>query len=401
MISTASNATVGPRSPTGKRHGRSTRQEVIRGQPKKQGHGGWGKVGEEMKGEKYALTIDDPNFDDEDEFVEGVPEFVGRRRRHSSVTFEVTTPRISPHDLEETCNVLLREYLESGDSSDFIKSMKRMNLSDSNMDEILVYAVSMSFDRKDRERELCSGLLCALTQDHLLGADAIHKGFNTLLCRIDDLILDCPAAPTFLAKFLARAVADDCLAPSFLKQRDGLGQTSISILDKAASLMSSPHALVRLDTVWGVGGGTKPVNVLEAKITMLLKEYLSSKEIAEAERCLVALDVPHFHHEAIFQLIFNALETPTMRIPLVNLLQHLTKTNIVTPHMVNMGFQRVYKDIKDIQLDIPLAFMSLEDFVFKAFTENCISEKLYRECPKIARKRYASQGDGQGGAMKK
>jgi programmed cell death protein 4 len=338
--------------------------------------------------------LDDPNFDDEDEFVEGVPEFVGRRRRHSSVTFEVTTPRISPHDLEETCNTLLREYLESGDSEDFIKSMNKMNLSDSNMDEILVYAVLMSFDRKDRERELCSKLLCDLSQGKLLGSDAIHKGFNTLICRIEDTLLDCPEGNIMLSKFLARAVADDCVAPSFLKQRDGLAKASIGVLDKAASLMTSPHGIVRLDTIWGVGGGTKPVKLLEKKMTLLIKEYIASKEINEAERCLRELDVPHFHHEAVYQLIYNALESDTQQDALGKLLAHMARTNLVTPHMIDTGFKRIYEDIKDIQLDIPLAFMNLEDFVWKAYTNRSIGDKVYRDCPKFARKRYASNGDG-------
>lgn len=352
-------------------------------------------MGEEGGKGVYELTLDDPNFDIEDD--EEPPEFVGRRTRNSSsVTYEVLTPRISPHDLEDTFNVLLRAYMESGDTLDFINSTKRLKLdsSNSNMDEILVYAINLSLDRRDRERELCSKLLCELHTARLLGDESVSKGFNTLLCRVDDITLDCPNAAELLSKFLARAVADDCLAPTFLQQHDGLGPLAKDVLARASNLMTSPHGLVRLDTTWGVGGGNKPVKLLTKKMQLLLKEFLSSKEILEAERCLMALEVPHFHHEAIYQLVQCALEEERNQAALANLLAHMAKTNIVTPQLMEMGFRRIYADIKDIQLDVPLAFFNLDAFVWKAFSRGCIDKATYMACPHFARKRFASQGDG-------
>ncbi len=62
------------------------------------------------------------------------------------------------------------------------------------------------------------------------------------------------------------------------------------------------HGLVRLDNVWGVGGGVRPVKYLVKKIIMLLKEYLCCGDIAEATRCLRELEVPHFHHELVYEV---------------------------------------------------------------------------------------------------
>ena len=62
------------------------------------------------------------------------------------------------------------------------------------------------------------------------------------------------------------------------------------------------HGLVRLDNVWGVGGGTRPVKYLVKKMVLLLQEYLSSSDIAEATRCLTELEVPHFHHELVSEI---------------------------------------------------------------------------------------------------
>jgi programmed cell death protein 4 len=35
---------------------------------------------------------------------------------------------------------------------------------------------------------------------------------------------------------------------------------------------------------------------------LLLKEYLLSRDIPEAQRCISALEVPHFHHELVYEV---------------------------------------------------------------------------------------------------
>ncbi len=73
-------------------------------------------------------------------------------------------------------------------------------------------------------------------------------------------------------------------------------------LRKADTLLSMKHGLVRLDNVWGVGGGVRPVKYLTKKIVLLLKEYLCSGDIQEATLCLNELEVPHFHHELVYEV---------------------------------------------------------------------------------------------------
>ena len=63
--------------------------------------------------------------------------------------------------------------------------------------------------------------------------------------------------------------------------------------------------IYRLDNVWGVGGGVRPVKYLVKKIVMLLKEYLCCGDIKEATRCLIELEVPHFHHELVYEVSIN------------------------------------------------------------------------------------------------
>ena len=126
-----------------------------------------------------------------------------------------------------------------------------------------------------------------------------------MLRQLPDLILDTPDACDALGNFLARAIADDCIPPKFLHSYKGHPDNtaeSSSALQKADTLLSMKHGMVRLDNVWGVGGGVRPVKYLVKKIVLLLKEYLCSGDIKEATRCLQELEVPHFHHELVYEV---------------------------------------------------------------------------------------------------
>jgi len=68
-------------------------------------------------------------------------------------------------------------------------------------------------------------------------------------------------------------------------------------------LLADKIAMLRLHNVWGVGGGAQPVKALSRQIHMLLEEFLSSKDATEASRCLLELEVPHFHHELVYEVM--------------------------------------------------------------------------------------------------
>lgn len=130
------------------------------------------------------------------------------------------------------------------------------------------------------------------------------SAFDYLLRQLPDLVLDTPDASTILGNFMARAIADDCIPPKFLQTFKGHVETDEAkeALKNADTLLSMKHGMVRLDNVWGVGGGVRPVKYLVKKIVLLLKEYLCSGDIHEATLCLKELEVPHFHHELVYEV---------------------------------------------------------------------------------------------------
>ena len=165
-----------------------------------------------------------------------------------------------------------------------------------------------------------------------------------------------------VGKFLARAVADDCVTPAFVDH--GLADhhlaeprshaalqlvcddlvalremhaniktwfrlwSLLSVL-QAHGLIAAKGGMARLDQIWGLGGAlqcvhhplTHALNAIEycpATIThlpiihprgrpvwsvikemgLILAEYALAGDVGEALKCLHELYVPHFHHEA-------------------------------------------------------------------------------------------------------
>jgi programmed cell death protein 4 len=64
-----------------------------------------------------------------------------------------------------------------------------------------------------------------------------------------------------------------------------------------------------------------------------------------------------------------------------NLLKSLEQCCIVTVEMMEQGFQRVYDDIQDISIDIPLAYIILERFVQRCHNLGVLSEKMMKNLP--------------------
>lgn len=104
-------------------------------------------------------------------------------------------------------------------------------------------------------------------------------------------------------------------------------------LARADVLLSMKHGMTRLDNVWGVGGGLRPVTSLVRSMGLLLQEYVSSDDAAEAARCLKELEVPHFHHELVYEAIVMALEAANEETEnsMVKLLKSFWDSTIITP----------------------------------------------------------------------
>ncbi|CAL8330213.1 unnamed protein product [Merluccius merluccius] len=384
-LSESGELVPGGDSPKGKvnANDRKSRTGKGRGLPKKGGAGGkgvWGAAG--MVYEDEEPDARDPNYDEGD------------------TVYATVVPELDEKMLEKTVNPIVQEYFEHGDTKEVQALLKGLNLG-AHKYEFSSLAVSLSLEGKASHRELTSRLLSDLSGKVLSQAD-MARAFDKILKELPELILDTPEAPKMLGQFLARAIADHVLPMAFLERYKGKVDCvhARAALDRAAVLLSMKREIVRLDNVWGVGGGLRPVKHLVKEMILLLKEYLVSGEVSEAERCLRDLEVPHFHHEIVYEAIVMVLESTgdTAIHMMMKLLQSFWKSGLITVDQMNRGFQRVYDELPEICLDVPHAHSIMESFVDLCYQESVITKHLRDTCPSRGRKRFVSEGDG--GAVK-
>lgn len=365
-----------------KKNSKRSRTGRGRGQPKKGGAGGkgtWGKLGSELV--EDTIDAKDPNYDSETE---------------KDLEFEAITPALNQEDLEKVVAPLVSEYFEHGDSNEVVMSLEELNLCVVRP-ELLALVIQLSMERKPSHREMASVLLSDM-YERILNEKDYEKGFTLLFESLPDLTLDTPEAATWIGNFAARAVADDCLAPKFLQdsqEKTKCEKTRASCIH-ANALLKMPHGLVRLDNVWGAGGAMRPVQSLVKQIQLILSEYVVSADKDEAQRCVRELEVPHFHHEIVYEALVMAIEDmhDSAIDAIVKLLKFFDNTGSVTPQQMQRGFERVYSEMSDIVIDVPAAYSVLERIVDKCHKESFLAEKVVMDMPLRGRKRFVSEGDG-------
>lgn len=384
-----------------------SRSRFGRGLAKKNGAGGhftWGVAGSELDEQELSSSLInsdplDPNYDSDCE---------------ENCKFETIMPPLDDDEVEKYLTPILQEYFEHGDTNEVFGILSEVNLS-GNYHQILTTLISLAMDRKSSHRESASLLISDLF-DKLLTSEDIEHGFDTLLRQLDDLELDTPNASVVLGNFIARAVADDCLPPRYVTSTkeilESKGKTAnlskaetlaLKAIEHANTLINAKRGLIRLDSVWGQAGGAKPVKYLVKRMRLLLKEYLLSLDVVEAERCLRELEVPHFFHEFVYEAILMAIEDVKKQDDLVaiaKLLKSLTDINLISVEQLKKGFTRLFSEMSDIQIDVPHAYSTLEKFM-----QSCFSVKLFlprgivEHVPSRGRKRFISENN-DGGRIK-
>ncbi|XP_055347441.1 programmed cell death protein 4-like [Paramacrobiotus metropolitanus] len=368
------------------KNSRKPRNGLGRGLPKKGGAGGkgvWGKLGDEM-------------IDYEEEMEQEPGDAIDDYDKMQMQKDEIT----KPEQLRAALVPILDEYYNHGKSAEFIRSLESRSIKPAIIHMIAYYAVVISMDKKAFEREMTSTLLADL-YDHGLTEEHYELAFDQILSELADLVIDCPEALDFTANFIARCIADDCLAPKFIESRmekhEDKETVTAKTLSKAGVLINIKHGLVRLDNVWGVSGGTRPVKHLIKKMHSILHEYVeSSGDVNEALRCLEELQVPHFNHEFVYEAILMVMEDGKNRAfeLILKLLKEAAQENILTVDQLNTGFQRIFDDLADIVLDVPSAYSTTEKFIGQCQHDGIISAEMAKKFPARGRKRFVSENDG-------
>lgn len=180
--------------------------------------------------------------------------------------------------------------------------------------------------------------------------------------------------------FLARAVVDEVLPPAFLSDLNN-DHPGDEVVEKAVGLLSREHCTARLEKIWGPGDG-RPVAELKKEMDQLLLEYLLSRELDEAARCVRELKAAHFHHELVKRGVRIAMEkdgkanTQENLDAMVALFSFLVKNAIMSEYQVAKGLARLHKILADLTLDVPAASTMLQEFEVMAKESDCLPKSV-------------------------
>uniref|UniRef100_A0A2K6FWW7 Programmed cell death protein 4 n=1 Tax=Propithecus coquereli TaxID=379532 RepID=A0A2K6FWW7_PROCO len=366
-----------PTSPKGRLLDRRSRSGKGRGLPKKGGAGGkgvWGTPGQVYDVEE--VDVKDPNYDDDQE----------------NCVYETVVLPLDERAFEKTLTPIIQEYFEHGDTNEVAEMLRDLNLGEMKSG-VPVLAVSLALEGKASHREMTSKLLSDLCGT-VMSTNDVEKSFDKLLKDLPELALDTPRAPQLVGQFIARAVGDGILCNTYIDSYKGTVDCVQARHCGHLFVVCLYSPLLKWRDCWhDVTGGGQYYN---AEIDMLLKEYLLSGDISEAEHCLKELEVPHFHHELVYEAIVMVLESTgenTFKM-ILDLLKSLWKSSTITIDQMKRGYERIYNEIPDINLDVPHSYSVLERFVEECFQAGIISRQLRDLCPSRGRKRFVSEGDG-------
>ncbi|GMH53732.1 hypothetical protein TrST_g8069 [Triparma strigata] len=349
--------------------------------------GGHGKASWSMKSKvieetskNIILDKRDPNYDSEDENLAGYVLTsegggAGSPPRYSyNPEFRKTVvgPSLTLAEFKIRIDTGLTEYFDSGDGEEMIRIFEETGCAEFGF-HMVKKAIEKSFDRGDRERELVSKLL-SLSYPSTLSTNTLGRGFERLFEHLDSYILDCPSSPSYITSFLARAVVDEIIPPSFLTD-PMVSQLAPDILNGAIRLLSRDHAFSRISAVWGPGDG-RPVADLKASMDMLLKEFLLSRELDEALRCVVELRSSLFLHELVKRGVRVSIEGGVEDVDAMSaLFKFLVGESVLSKIQMRKGLDRCFSLLPDFLLDVPNADELLERVKTNAVRDGLLEEE--------------------------
>ena len=112
---------------------------------------------------------------------------------------------------------------------------------------------------------------------------------------------------------------------------------------------------------------------LKVAIDQLIQEFLLSKDIIEATRCILELNCPLFHHELVKRAIVNVLDKDKdSQLEISKLFLHLNKNDYLSSQQADKGLKRVSELIPDLILDTPNAKVIVHEFFARAKTDGIV-----------------------------
>lgn len=264
--------------------------------------------------------------------------------------------------LKRSLDECYREYFTSSSYEQCARTIMELNDEAPFHYEVVHYeavkrGIRLALDKDNKCRELMSRLLAYYTGTDptaVLQANAVHRGFELLVQHVNDLYMDVPDVLYLLSCFIARAIVDEALPPSFLEGcRVTDADMGNKVLRHVEKVLAQKNSYQRLARVW-VSGKDKSVAELKEAIKSYIREYFVNGEMDDTVCNLKDLAVPYFDHEIVKQIIVLTCDFKDKELALSrDLLTLMCSQQLISARMIQQGFSKVASAKDDYLPDIP------------------------------------------------
>lgn len=240
---------------------------------------------------------------------------------------------------------LLREYVESGDTSEACRCIRQLGVSFFHH-EVVKRALVLAMEISTAE-PLIMKLLKEAAEEGLISSSQMIKGFARLAESLDDLALDIPSAKTSFKLLVDNAISEGWLDASFLKSSGEDGHVKDEDDDN--------------------------LRRYKEEVVTIIHEYFLSDDIPELIRNLEDLGAPQFNPIFLKRLITLAMDRKNREKEMASVLLSALHIEIFSTEDIANGFVMLLESAEDTALDILDASNELALFLARAVIDDVLA----------------------------
>ncbi|KAL7191784.1 hypothetical protein ACSBR2_023789 [Camellia fascicularis] len=252
---------------------------------------------------------------------------------------------ITVEEVKKKIADLLREYVESGDTSEACRCIRELGVSFFHH-EVVKRALVLAMEIQIAE-PLILKLLKEASEEGLISSSQMVKGFARLAECLEDLALDIPSAKTSFQSLVPQAISEGWLDESFLKSSGENGEVEDKDDDK--------------------------IRRYKEEIVTIIHEYFLSDDIPELIRSLEDLGLPEFNPVFLKKLITLAMDRKNREKEMASVLLSALHIEIFSTEDIVNGFIMLLESTEDTALDILDASNELALFLARAVIDDVLA----------------------------
>ncbi|KAM7480111.1 hypothetical protein LguiA_028324 [Lonicera macranthoides] len=239
---------------------------------------------------------------------------------------------------------LLREYVESGDTSEACRCIRQLGVSFFHH-EVVKKALILAMEIRSAE-PLILKLLKDAAEEGLISSSQMAKGFARLAESLDDLALDIPSAKSLFQSLVPLAISEGWLDASFSKTSDANGGAQ--------------------DT------NDKRMRRYKEEVVTIIHEYFFSDDIPELIHNLVELGAPKYNPIFLKKLMTLAMDRKNREREMASVLLSALHIEIFSTEDIVNGFIMLLESAEDTALDVLDASNELAMFLARAVIDDVL-----------------------------